>query len=90
MGKADFIEWIKADFRELSKADSTYAASQQTLFIVPGSPSTGMNREGSEEKNYCNKYMNYHFCFIKFFVRLLLLGQGFFGHFFVNSGRAVR
>ena len=29
----------KADFQEWSKADSTYAASQQTLFIVSGSPS---------------------------------------------------
>ena len=25
MGKADFIEWIKADFRECSKADSRTA-----------------------------------------------------------------
>ena len=35
MGKADFREWIRLIFR----ADSTYAASQQTLFIVSGSPS---------------------------------------------------
>ena len=39
MGKADYIEWIKADLQKWSKADSTYAASQQTLFIVSGSPS---------------------------------------------------
>ena len=39
MGKADFIEWIKADFRECEfRADSTHAASQQNLFIVSGSP----------------------------------------------------
>ena len=38
MGKANFREWIKADFREWTKADSTHA-SQQTLFIVSGSPS---------------------------------------------------
>ena len=38
MGKADFIEWIKADFRECSKADST-------LFIVSGSPSNPILEE---------------------------------------------
>ena len=38
MDKADFIERIKAEFRDWIKADST-AASQQTLFIVSGSPS---------------------------------------------------
>ena len=71
MGKADFKEWIRADFREWSKADSTYAASQQTLYIVPGFPSTGMNQEGSEEKNYCNKYMNYvPFLFYKIFCTI--------------------
>ena len=45
MGKADFIERIKADFRESSKADSTNAASQQNLFIVSGSPSNLILRE---------------------------------------------
>ena len=33
MAKADFIERIKAGFRDWSKADSTYAAAQQTLLI---------------------------------------------------------
>ena len=42
MGKANFIKWIKADFREWSKADSTYATSQLTLFIVSGSPSNAI------------------------------------------------
>ena len=37
MGMAEFMGCIKADFQEWSKADSTYAASQQTLFIVSGS-----------------------------------------------------
>ena len=47
MAKADFIERIKAGFRDWSKADSTYAAAQQTLLIVTGSPSNPILGEGT-------------------------------------------